>query len=177
MNIKKSMLYALCSMLCIGAANAATVDFYVGAMAGLGSLQTGGTNSFAQSYGALVGLDMPVVRAEVEYSYIHSTRSGADLNANLAFVNGYVKLTPTPMVKPYVGLGIGTLFAGSVSAGGVSEDMNTQVAYQGMLGVQSNIPATSLFVDVEYRTAYAPNIFEHADFWQNEVRLKLRYAF
>ena len=183
MNLKKTLFYTFGAalfgaQLCAPtAANAKVADMYAGASLGLSALHSGGENFITQSYGAMFGLDMPVFRAEVEYNYLSGNRKSMDINNNMAMLNGYAKLMKTPMIKPYVGAGVGMVFGGKVSGNGVSTDLNSRVAYQGMLGFQTNIPATDLYVDLEYRMAYANKIAPDADFWLNEIRVKLRYVF
>ena len=110
--ISTSLLTAAAIMFMGTNANANLLfDIYGGASVGMG-----GTTMFiddehpgfsATSYGALVGVDLPLFRIEGDYSFIDTS----DMNLNLAMVNAYFKI-PTPMIKPYFGAGVGTVFDG-----------------------------------------------------------------
>ncbi|MDR2268722.1 MAG: hypothetical protein LBD94_00885, partial [Rickettsiales bacterium] len=137
------------------------VDLYVGATASFGNSVTyipsgagipstlKDLRNSAESYGAVLGIDIPVIRIEGEYDYLLS--KNVDIQA--AMINLYIKLFPTPIVKPYIGAGIGSAFAGRIG-GDIDQKVESSKAFQGMLGLQISIPATSLFVDVEGRVFY-----------------------
>ena len=82
------------------------------------------------------------------------------------------------MVKPYLGVGVGNVFSGKDND---FVDIDSVIAYQGMLGVTFDIPVLPIDVDVEGRVLYAADIYDIAgikpDFLQYEGRLKLRYVF
>lgn len=152
-------------------------DPYIGATAGSGGVTTfidGDTHSdMAQSYGAVLGLDIPLVRAEIEYNYLNDK----DITANIAMGNVYLKM-PTPVVAPYIGAGVGVIFDGDAGHG---TDMDSTAAYQGMLGLTFKLPVLPFKIDAEARALYAHNAFtagpDDADILHYDVRAKLRYTF
>jgi hypothetical protein len=185
----KKAIAALAGILTISAARAGMLDFYAGATAATGygavylpgSLPNADKNLFgdAQAYGVAVGLDIPVFRIEGEYDYLASKHVG--LHALLA--NIYWKLLPTPIVKPYLGLGLGMVAGGTVKLPSGSMGAQSSPALQGMLGLQVAIPLSSLFADIELRLLYADDIYTYSGtdwsvgYLQSDVRAKLRYAF
>lgn len=179
MKLKYAGILTAASVILFSAngANAGTLfDLYAGATIGAGAatmfLDDKDETHSAQSYGAVVGLDIPVFRFELEYDYMQPNEA----NLHLGMINAYLKM-PTPVVSPYIGGGIGNVFGGKVG----DIDLDSVVAYQGMLGVTFNIPVLPLKVDAEGRALYAPNLYDIAnvqpDLLQYEVRLKLRYVF
>jgi opacity protein-like surface antigen len=152
------------------------LDFYAGAAVGAGALHAHNQNYSTTAYAAMFGIDIPVIRAEIEYNYLDGSRRTGDIGAHAVMLNGYLKFLPTPIVKPYIGLGAGFVFAGKVS-GWYGYDLDSRFASQGMLGIQVEIPQTRLAFDLEGRMMYASNIFPDADLFQTDVRLKARYKF
>ncbi len=128
----------------------------------------------AQSYGAVLGIDIPALRMELEYNYLNND----DVKLHLAMINAYAKL-PTPTVQPYLGIGIGSTFKGDVNISGVSAD--NVMAYQAMLGLTFNVPVLPFKIDAEARALYAPDIYKvndvKPDLLHYDLRLKLRYVF
>ncbi|MBD5389117.1 porin family protein [bacterium] len=176
MKLKSLASVALASALVAGPANANMLfDIYAGASAGLGRATwfADGHDSFSsQSYGAMLGINIPLVRGEVEYNYL----THDDAKLHLAMVNGYVKL-PMPIVKPYLGAGMGMVFDGEF------DDLGAEraPAYQGMLGVTLALPIIPFDIDVEGRVLYANHVFKTGDdtanLLQYDARVKLRYVF
>lgn len=152
-------------------------DPYVGATAGVGGITTfidhHAHSDVAQSYGAVIGLDIPLVRIEGEYNYLNDK----DIRAQMAMANAYLKM-PSVLVAPYIGAGVGATFNGNAGHG---VDMDKTVAYQGMLGLTFDIPVLPFKIDAEARALYIPNAFsvqhENADILHYDVRAKLRYIF
>lgn len=151
-------------------------DIYAGATIGAGGqtlyLDGDYDSKSAQSYGAIVGLDLPLFRAELEYDYL--TNENADLQ--LAMLNAYFKL-PSPVIQPYIGAGIGDIFDGKIN----EIELKSTVAYQGMLGITFDIPVLPIKIDAEARALYSANVYEvnnaSPDLLQYDLRLKLRYIF
>ena len=156
------------------------MDVYAGGMVGVG-----GTTMFwdghhknesAQSYGAVLGIDIPLLRIEAEYNHITNDM----FDTNDAMLNAYFKMMST-MVHPYFGLGVGSVFGGHSEYAGVKYDIKSSVAYQGMLGLTFDILAMPIKFDIEGRVLYAPNFMEigkdKPDMLQYDGRLKLRYVF
>ncbi len=168
-------------MLTAGAANANLLfDVYAGGTFGIGgyTLFADKNESFSSTtYGAVLGMDIPMFRIELEYNYLDSD----DATLNMGFVNGYFKL-PTPVVKPYIGAGIGTTFSSEFTpVAHTTIDIDDTMVYQGMLGVTLDIPVVPFNIDLEGRVIYASDLFEYMndsyDTLQYEGRVKLRYVF
>ena len=184
----KKILCALSFALSAAAANAGPLDFYVGGVGGVGNgvMITPRHSAIdhaahpAHSFGAVAGIDIPVFRVEAEYNYM--TTDAVNLHA--AMINGYVKFLPTPIVKPYVGLGIGKVVAGELDGG---DKVKKSGAGQGMLGLQFGVPTLPLFIDLEGRIFGANKIWattvplssdeKSVGFLQYDIRAKLRYIF
>ena len=173
----KILTLALPLALFAANANAGTLmDVYVGATIGAGAatlFADGQSNTdTAQSYGAMIGLDIPLIRLEAEYNYLNDI----DTRLNLGMVNAYFKM-PATVILPYLGLGVGSVFGGKSD----NVDINANAAYQGMLGVTFDTPALPLKIDLEGRVLYAPNIYNingvRPDLLHYDARVKLRYVF
>lgn len=171
-------LTAATLLLAAGNANANLLfDVYAGATAGVGGATLIAdhhhNSDAAQAYGAVLGLDIPLVRAELEYDYM----TAGDLKMHVGMVNAYLKM-PTVLVQPYLGAGIGMVFDGDAGHG---VNVDTTMAYQGMLGLTFDIPVLPFKIDAEARALYADNIFDAAgkntDVIQYDGRIKLRYIF
>lgn len=183
MNIKSfGILTATTIMISAGAANANMLfDIYAGGTYGVGGytvfIDDEHISDSSMSYGAVLGLDIPLFRIELEYDYLDTD----DATMNLGFVNGYFKI-PTPILKPYIGAGIGYTFSSEYEPSNMSKiDIDDTIAYQGMLGITLNLPIIPFNIDVEGRVLYAPDMFEITniapDLLQYEGRVKLRYVF
>lgn len=151
-------------------------DIYAGATVGVGAATSfvDGKNhtKSSQSYGAVVGIDIPVLRMELEYDYLNTELA----KMHLGMINAYLKM-PTALVQPYLGAGIGNIFGGD--ADGI--DLDKELAYQGMLGLTFDIPVLPIKIDAEARVLYAPDIFNmnniKPDILHYDARVKLRYIF
>lgn len=178
MKLKSAGIITATGLMLMGASAHANplFDIYAGATAGFGGYTLFADDDHlsdsAQSYGAIVGVDIPVFRFELEYDYLHYS----DAKAHIGMINAYAKM-PLPVVKPYLGAGIGTVFDGD--ADGIEFD--TGMAYQGMLGLTLDLPVLPFKVDVEGRVLYAPDIFKVSDIEPDilhyDGRIKLRYVF
>ncbi len=164
-----------------GAASANPVmDVYAGGMAGVGGttvLWDGGhKNEAAKSFGAFVGIDIPLLRIEAEYNHLDNDL----ISTNDAMLNAYFKMLST-MIHPYFGVGVGSVFGGHADYATVKYDIKSTVAYQGMLGLTFDILAMPIKFDIEGRVLYAPDFIkvdnEKPDMLQYDARLKLRYVF
>lgn len=149
-------------------------DFYVGAMAGLGGqtiFDKENSTDYSKAYGAVAGVDIPVLRIEAEYNYLDSK----DLNTNSAMLNLYAKM-PSAIVMPYIGGGVGMVFGGN-------HDIDSVIAYQAMLGTTIDTEIMPLKFDIEAHTLYAPDIYTNditnktPDILQYDIRAKVRYIF
>ncbi len=179
MKIKSAgILTAATLVLAAGNANANLLfDIYGGATIGMGASTTfydghSDTHS-AQSYGAVIGLDIPLFRVEAEYNYLYHDAE----KLHIGMLNAYAKM-PTLMLQPYIGAGVGAVFAGSSD---YDTDIDTRGAYQAMLGVTFDVPVLPLKFDAEARALYANGIYEiadkKADVLHYDLRLKMRYIF
>ncbi len=183
MKLKTLGFLTTASVMLIGTnANANLLfDIYAGGTVGVGgyTMYADGehTSQSAMAYGGVIGIDLPLFRIEGEYNYI----DGDDATLNLGMANAYFKI-PTPVVKPYIGAGIGTTFDSKYEPKNAPKiDIDDTVAYQGMLGLTLDLPVLPIKIDVEGRVLYANNIFEIAnektDLLQYDGRVKLRYIF
>ena len=180
MKLKTSVFLCLGAAAVIsGSANAEFLwDMYTGVSMGIGAqtvFQPGRDDTHsAQSFGALFGADIPFVRTELEYDYLHEY----DSRAHLGMFNAYFKI-PELVIKPYVGGGVGFMFAGRDSEHDIKFD--TTMAYQAMLGVTLDVPKLPFKFDVEGRALYVPDICTRdggtPDLLHYEARFKLRYMF
>lgn len=172
------LLTAATVILGAGNANANLLfDIYGGATVGMGAATTfadhhNETNN-AHSFGAVAGIDIPLVRIEAEYDYLKEK----DTDMQLGMLNAYLKM-PMVIVNPYLGAGVGMIFAGSAPHG---IDIEKTAAYQAMLGLTFDIPVLPFKVDAEARALYAPDVFKSGDTTPDvlhyDLRLKLRYIF
>lgn len=165
------------TVMALGIASAANagwvVNPYIGATAGMGreTIYSGDISQTltSRSYGAMLGLDLPIIRVEGEYNYL--TTDGLEVNA--AMLNAYVKI-PSAIIKPYFGAGFGTVFGGN-------QNLDATKAYQGMVGATVDILKLPIKPEIEARVLYAPDIidnyFAKPDLLNYELRLKLKYEF
>ena len=176
------ILTATAIMLTAGAANANLLfDIYAGGTYGIGGhtlyIDHNHISQSSTSYGAILGMDIPMFRIELEYNYVDADQ----ITNNIGMVNAYFKI-PTPIIKPYIGAGIGATFDGKYTPKHLAQ-INTEdtIAYQGMLGITLNIPALPFNIDIEGRVLYVPDMFKimenNTDLMQYEGRVKLRYVF
>ncbi len=180
MKLKTSII--LCSVIAattMPAVADSAFDLYAGVSVGVGAQTLFGdgrneTNT-AQSFGAMFGLDVPVFRGEVEYTYIGTS----DSHASIGFVNAYFKM-PSTVIRPYLGLGVGLMFAGEETER-YNKKFDTKPAYQGMLGVTIDVPKLPFKFDVEAHAIYIPDVLrfggERPDIFHYEAKIKLRYLF
>lgn len=175
-----SILTAATLMIAGANANAGMImDWYAGATAGIGGQSVYTDNDHhksvsSQSYGAVFGVDLPVVRFEGEYNYLTTK----DIESQIAMVNAYVKLPGLVVINPYIGGGVGALFGANSGIYGAAFD--TTLAYQGMLGATLNIPAIPFKIDIEGRALIASDVWDEMDdsmALQYDARVKLRYIF
>lgn len=173
----------LSTVLMAGVATSANaspvIDVYAGGMFGAGGATIYNdthSNVSAQSFGGVLGIDIPLLRVEAEYNHLTNDK----FSTNDAMLNAYFKMLST-MVHPYIGVGVGTIFGGSYNPANTKYDIKSTVAYQGMLGLTFDILALPIKFDVEGRALYAPNFVEigteKPDLFQYDARLKLRYIF
>ncbi|MCL2017818.1 MAG: hypothetical protein FWG80_03560 [Alphaproteobacteria bacterium] len=173
MNKPKTTLYSLIFALCVSGAHADLFDFYTGVTGGIGHAFANDFSHKGYSFGTVFGIDIPIFRTEIEYNYIHGERGASTINAHAGMMNGYIKLSPTPIIKPYIGGGVGSIFAGSIA----KENINASIAYQAMIGVQLDFPFLPIFTDIETRVLFAENVTPDSNFTRWDARLKLRYQF
>ncbi len=149
--MNKFLISALSVGLFFGTALSAQAGMYIGA--GLGYAKNKGDVKFSSfkedyksssTYSVAVGYDLPVVPVRLEgelfsnSSKIEHTKKHVRYNALMG--NAYVNL-PFPIVAPYVGAGVGYV---RLKGDNVS-------AWQGMFGVETNIPLIPVTGGLEYR--------------------------
>lgn len=171
--MNKVILPVILAMTISGANANALWDLYAGGAIGVGGnvVWDGGDHldtRGAQTYGAVVGFDFPLIRIEGEYGYINSD----GVSAHTAMANGYLKMLTTLLV-PYIGVGFGAAFGGDLDGG--------TDAYAAMLGVTFDTEILPLKFDIEGRALYLPNFTEIAghqpDMLNYQARVKIRYVF
>lgn len=179
MKLKTAGILATLIVATTGSANANLLfDIYAGGTAGVGGATTFANSharsKSAQSYGAVLGIDIPLVRIEGEYDYL--TRKDFDMHAGM--LNAYLKM-PSAFVQPYIGAGVGVIFDGGVDNTNIKID--DTMAYQGMLGLTFDIPVLPFKIDAEARALYAPDAFKidntQPDVLHYDARVKVRYIF
>lgn len=179
MNLKTASVLATAIITSTSSANANMLfDIYAGGTVGIGAAtmfaDSHAHTDNAQSYGAVLGIDIPLVRIEGEYNYLNHK----EMNMNVAMLNAYLKM-PTALVQPYLGAGIGMIFDGDVDNTNIKID--DKMAYQGMLGLTFDIPVLPFKIDAEARALYANNLYTidniKPDMLHYDARLKIRYIF
>jgi opacity protein-like surface antigen len=169
-------IFALCSLTTPARAN--FVDYYAGATVGGGTMHSHNQNYAMASYGAVFGLDIPIFRAELEYNFLSGDRRTGDINAHVGMLNAYIKLLPTPIIKPYIGAGIGYVLGGHVSDTKFGNyGLKSSSAYQGMVGLQLDPNFIPVLFDLEARVMYAADVYPDADLFHTDIRFKARYVF
>ena len=172
------ILFSSLSMVSVPSFANAIWDIYGGLSFGIGAqtffIHNDNETRSAQSFGAMLGIDLPAFRIEAEYNYLNAS----DSHANTAFANAYFKM-PSAIIKPYLGAGVGIEFSGKNDKN--SADFDTTAAYQGIFGVTIDTPALPIKFDVEGRAIYIPNIAtigdNKPDLLHYEGRIKIRYVF
>jgi len=179
MNLKTLLPTTILSIGLLSTANAGwVVSPYAGVSAGVGreTVYSGDTSATVKSnsYGAMLGLDLPIISVEGEYNYLDTK----GMEANAAMVNLYLKI-PSVIVKPYIGGGFGTLFG--IKDTETNASLGSAAAYQGMVGATIDILKLPIKPMIEARVLYAPDIadygFAKPDLLVYDVRLKIKYAF
>ena len=177
--------YALWGLLSAGLifGSVAHADFYAGA--GLGGSFNGGSaydgvhavkykNStlFSVAGGYEAPLPLLDVRAEAEYMRTRpELKDRRTKQLDGLFLNGYADVPLIPIVDPYVGLGIGfTRF-----------DHANSFAYQGMLGLEYELPFAPVAVAGEYRylkiNETTGKFDRRSQYHTNILMFKARYMF
>jgi hypothetical protein len=144
-------------------AHAVILDPYVSAGLGFGTQRSDGENHRKTALNAELGLDIPFVRAGIEYSLLDRVGDGPSVQS--VMVNGYFKFLPLPIVKPYIGLGYGRLLSQSKNA------------YQGILGIGFTVIPSKLYLDAEGRVLFSNGAIDGGNLWHYDGRMKLRYHF
>lgn len=149
--MNKFLIPALAVGLFFGSALSARAGMYVSA--GIGYAKNKGDVKFSNvkedyksssAYSIALGYDLPVVPLRFEGEFfsnsakVEHTKKHVRYNALMG--NAYLNL-PFPIVSPYVGAGVGYV---RLKGDNVS-------AWQGMVGVETNIPLVPLKGGLEYR--------------------------
>lgn len=117
--------------------------------------------AFTVSTGMEIPLPLIPIRAEVEYLQLNSDKDGADLKTYGVGANAYVGLPLLPIIKPYVGMGLGYLkqdlkmpvdFDGDdIYESKVKTKSDWTVVPQYMIGLDVSLPIIPVAGGVEYR--------------------------
>lgn len=179
MNIKSFTIFtASAVMLSAGAANANILfDIYAGGTYGIGGhtlfTKSDDISKSSQSYGAVLGIKLPLFRLELEYNNLDADT----INLDTGFVNLYFNI-PSPIIKPYIGGGIGYAFDSTYEPKNSPKITTDEtVTYQAMFGLTLDLPAIPFDIDVEGRVMAAPDLMTDVDLLQYEGRAKIRYIF
>ena len=191
MKLKSASILTIATLMVgMASANAGLVfDFYTGATAGFGrqELKLEHVDEYkaaAQSYGAVVGVDIPVVRLEAEYNYL----DGKYADTQIATVNAYIKMPGLVVLTPYIGGGIGAVLNVDMDKDEIGAsfdyDKSGKPVYQGMLGATLDIPALPFKIDVEGRVLYTSALVDipapvddSISALHYDARVKVRYIF
>lgn len=132
--------------------------FYVGA--GVGSSKTkisadekinmDGKTAFSVYSGMEIPLPLIPIRAEVEYLQLDSDKNGFDAKTYGVGANAYVGLPLLPIVKPYIGMGLGYMKQ-ELKDDGDKVKSDWTVVPQYMLGLDVSLPLIPIAGGVEYR--------------------------
>ncbi len=154
---KKIVLASLVVSALFGASLKADA-FYIGA--GVGSSKTkvnvdekismNGKTAFSVYSGLEIPLPLIPIRAEVEYLQLDSDKDGFDAKTYGVGANAYVGLPLLPIIKPYVGMGLGYMKQELKDEGDKAKSDWTVVP-QYMLGLDVSLPLIPIAGGVEYR--------------------------
>ena len=109
----------LCASLIVSALLGSSFDanaFYVGASVGSSKtkitsgdmgINGDGKTAFSVYSGMEIPLPLIPIRAEIEYLQLDSDKDGYDAKTYGVGANAYVGLPLLPIIKPYVGMGLG----------------------------------------------------------------------
>jgi len=177
--------YALCSLIAAGLlfVGAAQAEFYAGA--GLGRAFNEGTsfnghcaieyknsNMWSVAGGYETPLPLFDLRGEAEYLRTRTRlKDNRTKQLDGLFLNAYGDIPMIPVVDPYVGLGLGY----------VRYDHDNSFAFQGMLGLEYELPFAPVAVAGEYRylkiTERTGKQNRASNYHTNILMLKARYLF
>lgn len=117
--------------------------------------------AFTVSTGMEIPLPLIPIRAEVEYLQLNSDKDGSDLKTYGVGANAYVGLPLLPIIKPYVGMGLGYLkqdvkMLADFDDDGIYESKiktksDWTVVPQYMIGLDVSLPLIPVAGGVEYR--------------------------
>ncbi len=162
--MKKNLI--LMSLVLAGLAiPSAAKAFYVGGSFGGSNAKADGVDfdsgeGSAFSIYAGFGIPLPLIpiRAEVEYFNLKSTEDTiGDIKTSGAAANAYIGLPLLPILKPYVGFGLGYM---KQDIDGLSESSDWKVVPQYMIGADLDLPLIPVAGGVEYR--YISTDFENS---------------
>lgn len=135
--------------------------FYVGGSLGQSKTKLDGFDidmDAKTAFSVYTGMEIPLplipIRAEVEYLHLNSSKDGIDGETYGAGVNAYVGLPLLPIIKPYVGVGIGYLqqeVEYDLLGQDVKNSSDWTITPQYMLGFDVSLPLVPIAGGVEYR--------------------------
>lgn len=152
---KKILVASLFSAMVLSSVNANA--FYVGAGVGNSKTEVNDTKIDSDSaFSVYTGLSIPLplipIRGEVEYAQFSSSENGVgDVKTYGVAANAYVGLPLFPLIKPYVGMGLGYMQQKVEPTGMSSKKSDWAVVPQYMIGVDVDLPLIPVAGGVEYR--------------------------
>ncbi|MBD5398732.1 porin family protein [bacterium] len=143
--------------------------FYVGASVGSSKtkisadekINMDGKTAFSVYSGMEIPLPLIPIRAEVEYLQLDSDKDGFDAKTYGVGANAYVGLPLLPIIKPYIGMGLGYMKQDLKAP--ITDDLDDSVigteklksdwtvVPQYMLGLDVSLPLIPIAGGVEYR--------------------------
>ena len=168
---KKILSVGLLSAMILASANANA--FYVGAGVGTSKTKIDGEsvdkdNALTVSTGFKIPLPLIPIRAEVEYLQFNSEEDGlGEAKTYGMAANAYVGLPLIPLIKPYVGMGLGYMQQ-KLKDAGFSDKSDWTVVPQYMIGLDLDLPLIPVAGGVEYR--YIDTTFDN-DFGEYDSKI------
>ncbi|MCL2369227.1 MAG: hypothetical protein FWC83_00960 [Alphaproteobacteria bacterium] len=163
--MKNKIITSVVALALATPAHSGIVDLYVGLSAGMGSAIIDNSGNTSQNFGIMAGIDVPIFRAEIEYSFLTTNH----FDAHLGMANVYLK-APIPVITPYVGGGFGRVFGGT-------NGVESGPAWQGMIGLQMDAQFLPLLFDLEGRVLHVSEIVPGHSMTDVSARVKVRYRF
>lgn len=157
--------------------------FYIGASVGESKtkvksdekINMDGKTAFSVYTGMEIPLPLIPIRAEVEYLQLDSDKDGTDMKTYGVGANAYVGLPLLPVIKPYVGMGLGYLkqelkMPIEDTDATYKTKSDWTVVPQYMIGLDVSLPLIPVAGGVEYR--YIDSKFKGFDDTTEEFNAK-----
>lgn len=136
--------------------------FYIGGSFGQSETKVKGTSVDEDlAFSLYAGMTLPIplipIRGEVEYMHLKSSEDNSDVKTHGAAANAYIGLPLLPIIKPYIGVGLGYLQQDIKG----SDKSDWEVTPQYMVGFDISLPIIPIAGGVEYR--YIDTDFKNDD--------------